>query len=111
MRATIAHQLRSAAAEELSKHAATIDVEAMYNDAQNAFAALSTLLDEDDFFFGAGEPSLFDASVFSYTHLLLDEGMGWKEDRMIRGLKIHHNLVQHRERIFEDYFTKERLRS
>lgn len=83
----------------------------MYNDAQNAFAALSTLLDEDDFFFGAGEPSLFDASVFSYTHLLLDEGMGWKEDRMIRGLKIHHNLVQHRERIFEDYFTKERLRS
>lgn len=108
MRASIAHQLRSAAAEELSKHAATIDVETVYNDAQSAFAALSTLLGGDSFFFGAGEPSLFDASVFSYTHLLLDEGMRWEEDRMIRGLKEYHNLVQHRERILKDYFRSQR---
>lgn len=78
----------------------------MYNDAQNAFAALSTLLGESEYFFGAGKPSLFDASVFSYTHLLLDEGMGWKEDRMTRGLEKYHNLVQHRERILVVYFRK-----
>ena len=108
MCATIAQQLRSAAAEEISKHTAAIDVESVYNDAHNAFAALSTLLGEGDFFFGAGKPSLFDASVFSYTHLLLDEGMGWKEDRMIRGLEKYHNLVQHRERILEVYFRNER---
>lgn len=107
MRATIAQQLRSAAAEELSKHTAAIDVESVYNDAENAFAALSTLLDESDYFFGAGEPSLFDASVFAYTHLLLDEGMGWKEDRMTRGLEKYHNLVQHQERILEVYFRQE----
>ncbi|MCJ1299089.1 hypothetical protein MMC08_001880 [Hypocenomyce scalaris] len=109
VRATIAQQLRSAAADELLKHTAVIDVESVYSDAQRAFAALSTLLGDSDNFFGADKPSLFDASVFAYTHLLLDEGMGWKEDRMSRGLKKYFNLVQHRERIVEVYFSKQSL--
>ena len=109
MRATIAQQLRSAAADELLKHTAVIDVESVYSDAQRAFAALSTLLGDSDNFFGADKPSLFDASVFAYTHLLLDEGMEWKEDRMSRGLKKYFNLVQHRERIVEVYFSKQSL--
>ncbi|KAA6407639.1 MAG: hypothetical protein FRX48_08477 [Lasallia pustulata] len=106
VRATIAHQLRSAAAEEVSKHTATIDVESVHNDAQKAFAALSTLLGGSEYFFGVGKPSLFDASVFSYTHLLLDKRMGWMEDRMTRGLEKYQNLVQHRERILEVYYQK-----
>jgi len=55
-------------------------------------------------FFGLKSPGEFDASVFAYTHLLLDEGMGWEERRLggvVGGLR---NLVAHRGRVFERCF-------
>lgn len=80
-----------------------IDIDDLYSEANNAFGALSTLLGEDIFFFGSTNPGLFDAAVFAYTHLLLEERMGWKETRMRKGLEKHENLVGHRQRIYDTY--------
>lgn len=81
-----------------------IDVPDLYSEAEKAFDALSALLGEDEWFFGAEGPGLFDASVFAYTHLLLDEKMGWREKRLLRGLRRKENLVAHRERLLSKYF-------
>lgn len=104
MRATISHQLRTAAEAELLKYASVIDVDDLYSEADKAFEALSTLLGEDDWFFGEEKPTLFDASVFAYIHLILDEKMGWKEKRLLRAVKKRENLVGHRERLLVRYF-------
>lgn len=73
-------------------------------DAKDALAALSTLLGSGDYFFGAAKPALFDASVFAYTHLLLDDGLGWKTNELGNALSTFENLVEHRERILKLYF-------
>jgi metaxin len=99
VRAALGFQLQQAARNELLKTSQYIDVAALEGDAQNAFEALSTLLAEDEHFFGRPKPGLFDATVFAYTHLILDEGMGWKHNRLAQLLRQHTNLVQHRERL------------
>ena len=81
-----------------------IDIDDLYSEANNAFDALSTLLGEDMFFFGNMNPGLFDAAVFAYTHLLSDKRMGWKETRLINGLKKHKNLMAHQQRIYDTYY-------
>lgn len=85
-----------------------IDVESLYAESDEAFSALADLLGEDEWFFGENRPSLFDASVFAYTHLLLDENMGWKveHERMGRALREGRweNLIAHRGRIWKGYF-------
>ncbi|MCJ1254645.1 hypothetical protein MMC24_002460 [Lignoscripta atroalba] len=106
VRATIAHQLRAAAELELLKQTPLIDVQSLYDEAENAFSALSTLLADDDYFFGATHPGLFDASVFAYTHLLLDEELGWQEMRLVWSLQNFRNLVQHRRRLYKGYFGR-----
>lgn len=104
MRATLSHQLRAAAEVELLKHTSIIDADDLYSEADKAFEALSILLGEDDWFFGVQGPRLFDACVFAYTHLLLEEGFGggdgWREGRLGRALRRRGNLVQHCERLF-----------
>lgn len=56
-----------------------LDPEKVYADARRAMEALETLLATQNtegrraWFFGAARPSLFDAHVFSYTHLILDD--------------------------------------
>ncbi len=102
--ATISYQLRAAAEAEILKHSMIIDIDDLYSEAKNAFDALSTLLGEEIHFFGHKKPSLFDAAVFAYTHLLLEERMGWKETRLIKALEKHANLVAHRRRIYETYY-------
>ncbi|MCJ1224525.1 hypothetical protein MMC12_001170 [Toensbergia leucococca] len=104
VRLSLSYSLRAAAEAEILKHAAIIDAEALYTAANEAFAALSTLLGEEEWFFGAEGPGLFDASVFAYTHLLIDEGVGWRDWRMRRDLMRHGNLVGHRERIVKEWF-------
>ncbi|KAE8147715.1 hypothetical protein BDV25DRAFT_159753 [Aspergillus avenaceus] len=103
VRAALASQLQQAAREELLKSTQYIDVSALEAEAGDAFEALSTLLGDDKYFFGRSKPGLFDASVFAYTHLILDEGMGWKQNRLADYLRKHKNLVQHRERLLK-YF-------
>lgn len=99
VRAALAMQLQQAARDELLKTSAYVDVVALEADAADAFEALSTLLGENDHFFNRPNPGLFDASVFAYTHLILDEGMGWKQNRLGELLRQHKNLVQHRNRL------------
>ncbi len=76
----------------------------MYSEADKAFEALSILLGGDEWFFGSEKPTLFDASVFAYTQLLLDEKLAWKEEKLCRALKRKNNLVQHRERLLVRYY-------
>lgn len=104
VRTSIAHQLRAAAEVELLKHASIIDTDDLYSEADKAFEALSILLAEDSWFFGNEKPALFDASVFAFTHLLLDDGLGWKEKKLCRALRTRENLVQHRERLLVRYY-------
>lgn len=79
-------------------------MEAIYQWSDKAFEALSELLGDDDYYFGEKKPGLFDASVFAYTNVILDEGLAWKDERMVEGLLTCPNLVEHRLRILEAYF-------
>lgn len=81
-----------------------VDIDALYRASDEAFSALSVLLGDNEWFFGEEEAGLMDASVFAYTHLLLDKAMGWEEvERMGQGLREGRwkNLAEHRRRIFE----------
>ena len=82
-----------------------IDPEALYRDYEKALEALSELLGHDEFFFGERRPGLFDASVFAYTHIFLDEGLDWKQKRLQEALEQFSNLVEHRTRIMEGWFS------
>ena len=53
---------------------------------------------------GRENPDLADAALFAYTHLLLDEGMGWADGRMVEMLKGRESVVRHRDRILETFF-------
>ena len=104
VRITLSHHLRAAAEAELLKQSSRIDVEAIYQESEKAFAALSELLGDDEHFFREKKPGLFDASVFAYTNLLLDKGLDWKDTRMADGLRCHSNLLAHRTKIKKAYF-------
>lgn len=103
VRSALSVQLRQAARDELLKSYKYIDVSDLEAEADSAFEALSTLLGDQRHFFNRPKPGLFDASVFAYTHLILDEGMGWKQSRLRQMLKKYTNLVEHRERLLK-YF-------
>lgn len=106
MRTVISHQLHAAAEAELLNYSSVINVDDLYSEADKAFEALSILLGEDQWFLGGETPTLFDASVFAYTQLLLDEKMGWKEKRLVRSVRKRENLVSHRERLLVRYFDE-----
>lgn len=76
----------------------------LIRDAQDAFEALSTLLGDDTWFFGTQKAGLFDASVFAYTQLLLDEEMGWEQNLLGEVLREFENLVRHRDSIVQAYY-------
>jgi hypothetical protein len=103
---TIAYQLRTATEQELSKTSAsdTIVEEEIMRNASDAFTALSELLGSHEWFFGQHQPGLFDASLFAYTYLILDEGIQWQENKLAETLKKHRNLVQHSGKIGEMYY-------
>ncbi|KAF1949839.1 hypothetical protein CC80DRAFT_598600 [Byssothecium circinans] len=106
VRLSTARSLRAAAEAELLKHSATIDADELYKGVEEAFAALEMLLGDHEWFFGANGPGLFDASVFSYMHLLLDEnfaGVGWRDGRLRDAVKGRGSLVAHRNRVLGRY--------
>ncbi|RMZ77910.1 hypothetical protein DV738_g4128, partial [Chaetothyriales sp. CBS 135597] len=102
-----ANQLRNAAFDELAKTSPIVDGTALYEAADEAFKALSTLLGTSDsfFFFNAAEPGLFDASLFAYTHLLLEFEPRWASLQLVNILKKYDNLVAHRDRLLRQYFS------
>lgn len=111
----ISSQLQSAALEEILKLSPSLtqttltsaEIDNLYTEARLAFSALSTLLNEDEWFFGQEQAGLFDASVFAYTYLLLDleKMMGWKDRRLTDILEGFHNLRAHCTRISERYYA------
>lgn len=101
---TLYLQLRQAAQDELLKSTTYIKEDELYLEAEDAFKALSTSLGDDTHFFAQGRPTLFDAKVFSYTHLLLDESLNWQNTRLADSLKKTENLVRHRQRLLASYF-------
>jgi metaxin len=107
VRLAIARTLRDAASAELLKYSAVINGPDLYRQAEEAFAALEMALGSDEWFFGAKRPGLFDASVFAYTHLLLDEelGRGWVDTTLCDAVRARKNLVGHRERILAECFS------
>ena len=108
VRAALRHQLRRAAETEIHRLCGSADPgRAVYAGAREAFGALEAALawggdggdgegsgdkDEGRWFFGAPEPGLFDAAVFSYTHLLLPDsdggggGLAWEARGYFEGL-------------------------
>lgn len=80
-----------------------VDADVLLKEAEEAFGALSQLLGEKEWFFGAEKPGLFDASVFAYLHLMMDEGLRWGHNPLAEGLRRFENLAGHRERIVERY--------
>lgn len=102
----MAFQLQKAAREELLKiNNGYADAGELLDEAKEAFAALETLLAGDEWFFGRAGPGVFDAGVFAYTHLLLDEGLGWVRTELGDVVRGCEGLVRHRERVLEVYFS------
>ncbi|KAK5106397.1 hypothetical protein LTS08_000516 [Lithohypha guttulata] len=78
---SLAHQLRSAAQEQLLRTRTHIDEEEIYEAADAAFKALATALGDDSFFSKTESPNIFDDST------LLDL------------LSRHEKLLHHRKRV------------
>lgn len=81
----------------------------LFKEADEAFEALAVRLDSNSskWLSGRKSPGLADAALFAYTHLLLDEGMGWADERMVemvRGRNGRESLIRHRNRILELFF-------
>lgn len=103
VRLALSRTLQAAALAELLTTSSTVSTDTLISDADGAFSALSVLLGNDEWFFGAKEPGLFDASVFAYTYLLID-WMEWREDRLKKTLEEHRNLVEHKDRIVQRFY-------
>ena len=106
VRRILADQLRSSAQTELLKGSYTglINAVELYQDAKDAWTALSSLLGEHQWFFDAERPSLFDASVFAYTNPLLDSDLNWGVLTLTQTLRQSANLVEHRQRVLQSFF-------
>jgi metaxin len=104
VRWSIGYQLQTAAREELLKTNTIVDGHELYKTAEDAFRALSTLLGEDKFFFGQTTPGLFDASLFAYTQIILDEGVQWRTTTLKTQLQQYDNLVRHRNQLMRGFF-------
>lgn len=110
VQATLAHQLRAAAQEQLLRTWSLIDADEIYGQAEAAFSALNTLLGDNDFFSRTATPGLFDASLVAFTHLILEFGdnsdrqkdeLSWKDRDLYNMLLRHDGLIQHRNRVIE----------
>lgn len=89
------------------KFSAVIHADTLYREAEEAVTALEMVLGDNNWFFGADRPGLFDASVFAYTHLLLDDGLGngWVESRLRDAVLQSKSLVAHRNRVLAGYYS------
>ncbi|KAK6422796.1 hypothetical protein LTR95_016618 [Oleoguttula sp. CCFEE 5521] len=104
VQSSISYNLRLAAETELAKssYSGTIAEEEIFSGAEDAFAALNSLLGSAEWIFEV--PSMLDAALFAYTHLILEEGMAWGDNKLGEMLGKHSALVVHRDRVLSDYF-------
>ncbi|KAI1429153.1 hypothetical protein F5Y12DRAFT_540168 [Xylaria sp. FL1777] len=103
VRATILYQLKHAAELEILKSTGkdAINPADLYRGAKEAFRALDVVLGDEEWFFGSTVPGLFDATVFSYTHLILNDDLAWENRRLNDILREFPCLVSHRNRILQ----------
>lgn len=94
------------------KQSSVIVINDILEHANAALDAFSMLLGDDDWFFSAKKPSLFDASVFAYTQLLLDDTVAWDNapGSLTQLVRSKTNLVSHRNRILQQYFSSDVVR-
>ncbi|PHH66960.1 hypothetical protein CDD81_5312 [Ophiocordyceps australis] len=77
----------------------------LLNNATQAFLALDKLLGSSAYFFDAPSPTIFDATVFSYTHLILpNSSIHWPQNPLRPSLDKCHNLQRHRRLLYSRYF-------
>lgn len=90
-----------------------IDPVNIYDEARKAFDALETVLLSESqsegatWFFGSPQPTLFDATVFSYTYLLLLDDvdrMPWGDDTLGRIVRDCPRLVLHARKVVNEYW-------
>lgn len=96
--------LREAATAEILKttrRAGAVDAKHLRTVAKEAFSAFSTFLGEDDWFFGEDAPGVLDAELFAYTHLILDDAMGWHDLELAKIVLEFENVVRHRDRLYK----------
>lgn len=107
VRAALAHQLQTAAREQVLRTRSRIDAEEIYEAADSAFSALATALSDNSFSSKTNSPSLFDVTLFSYTHLLLRFGQNsqslirWSNTALLDILLQHEKLVSHSQRVLD----------
>ena len=114
---SIEHTLTTAAQEQLilSTPRARIDVDDIYARAALSLDCFATALANEEAMFGEGSawvlggddrgnPTLVDAALFAYTHLLLDESMGWKDKRLVRSVERFAPLRRHHDRIMREFY-------
>jgi len=107
VQATLAHQLQTAAREQLLRTRSFIDDKDIYQSADAAFNSLATMLAGQEFFSGSDSPGLFDVGLFAYTHLLLNLAKRerntpvWTDEALLEILLRHESLVQHRQRVLD----------
>ncbi|KAH6845024.1 hypothetical protein B0I37DRAFT_378978 [Chaetomium sp. MPI-CAGE-AT-0009] len=124
VQAALLYQLRRAAAEQIATSSGGkiislapvnsvegIDEDAVYHLAREAVEALASLLSESGtgWFFGRERPGMFDAALFSYTHLMMEympgeasagEGAGVALGEMVLNAG-DGELARHRERMLK----------
>ncbi|EPS45244.1 hypothetical protein H072_769 [Dactylellina haptotyla CBS 200.50] len=99
-------QMRQAALDNLkiNTEVSKITGRMIYLRAKEAWAALGALLGGQKWFFGAQDAGIFDASVFAYTHLILNQDLEGSGQDLRAGLETHANLVNHERRIRSTWF-------
>ncbi|KAM0552485.1 hypothetical protein ACHAPJ_007813 [Fusarium lateritium] len=103
LRTPLHQTLHAAATAEILKttRRATISPSQLFTDASAALHALSALLGDDKWFFGAKGPGLFDADVFAYAYLIEGDALAWKDSSLSECLTGLDNLRRHKERLYE----------
>lgn len=114
---SIEHTLLTAVQEQLilATPRARIDVDDIYARARQSLESFALVLQDEEKEVGEGNawvlggdgkggPTLIDAALFAYTHLLLDESMGWKDKRLVISVHRWPVLVRHRDRILKEFY-------
>ncbi|KAM0254116.1 hypothetical protein ACHAP5_000102 [Fusarium lateritium] len=103
LRTPLYQTLHAAATTEILKttRRATILPSQIFDDAKTALGALSALLGDDKWFFGAEGPGLFDADIFAYTYLMDSDALAWADNSLNECLEGLENLRKHRQRLYK----------
>lgn len=99
--------LRDAATAEILKQTrrtAGIDYDQLLADANSALLALSAKLGEHRYFSETDIPDILDAELFSYLNIIMDENLGWVDDRLSQLVPRFGNLVAHRDQLLAQYW-------